>query len=596
MNSEKRYQKIKLLGKGGMGEVWQVHDRQLNRDWAMKLLDSQADFASRQAFASEVAILTKLNHPGIPRIVDKINGAAGVIMDLVEGVTLADYKEGINEERLMEWGMQLLHILTHIHAQGILYLDCKPANIMVDQNGQLHLVDFGIACWKQEQRMTEVHYGTVGFAPPEQYEPGILDERCDIYAFGKTMIALALGVHDGSQLVHLKGSDTALSAGLRMIIDGCVQADIRLRYPNVATLLTDWKKIGRLHQEIGICPKRTQRLITFCIIIGTICYFLSFTQFFQDHQVRKERYATAMREGDYSSAIALDHHRQEPFEQLYEAVFADTLQKQVKSSYTQALQTARRLAIAAVQENDLDLAICDDAFLYRMARDALLSEDEELLMFAETAVNHMEESNLRSLLNQLCQWRKDPLFTAAKLDESSATWMAGAKQDEHFIELGLMAAQLYELHSFALSSDGYKHWQLWMEQLDTHRRKQDSAWMNEDNLRLLYRLKADSYYQYGRYLKNSGHYEQAVAMFTRLSTLEEDMQKEGLADEQIQYQCGNACLYLFQEGGKQMEQLNLLNQAKAYYEAALTVQPDYPQAQRGLEDCRRLLAYWGYEA
>ena len=82
-------------------------------------------------------------------------------------------------------------------------------------------------------------------------------------------------------------------------------------------------------------------------------------------------------------------------------------------------------------------------------------------------------------------------------------------------------------------------------------------------------------------------------MFTRLRELEQEMRKEGLADEQVRYECGNACLYLFQEGEKQMEHLDLLDQAKAYYEAALALQNHYPQAQRGLEDCQRLRDYWG---
>ena len=588
-----RYQKVKLLGRGGMGEVWQVHDRELDCDWAMKLLYPDADPAAQQAFALEIAILTKLNHPGIPRIVDKVAQENGVIMDLVEGISLNRYAQPITEEQLIDWGTQLLHILAHIHERGVLYLDCKPANMMLDENGRLHLVDFGIACWKQRQDREKPHYGTVGFAPQEQYESGILDERCDIYAFGKTLIALSLGIRCGEQLRSLRGSDMLCTQRLRYIIDSCVQEETKRRYPNTATLLDEWEHMCKYGKKVDIGRASSARLMYICLALGTICYLLSFSQWFLDHHSREERFETAMRERNYSLAIHLNPRREEPYEQLYEAVFNDSLQNQAGASSMENLHNARFDALEAMRDHGLDVAICDDEFLYRIARDALLTTDGDLLVMAENAVNHMEESNLRSLLLQLCEWRRQPLFASKEVDKRSATWMMAAKQDEHFIELGLMAVQLYELHSLELSPSGYEHWQLWMEQLDSYRRKQDNEWMNEENLGLLYRIRADSYYQYGRYLKNTGNYEQAVVMFTRLRELEQEMRKEGLADEQVRYECGNACLYLFQEGEKQMEHLDLLDQAKAYYEAALALQNHYPQAQRGLEECQRLRDYWG---
>ncbi len=589
-----RYRKVRLLGKGGMGEVWQVHDQALNCDWAMKLLAETADIHQRQAFALETEILTKLNHPGIPRIVDKLSEPQGVIMDLVSGIPLSQYGKAISETQLIDWGTQLLHILIHIHEQGILYLDCKPDNIMLDENGQLHLVDFGIACWKQNQSQRDLHYGTVGFAPLEQYEAGILDERCDVYAFGKTLISLALGIHHGEHLAQLHGSDTTLSQGLRIILDGCVHEKMRMRYPDMKLLLSDWQRMGNVRQDIKARQKRSKQLLSLCVAIGTICYFLAFSQWFLDQREQAKRFEAAMRDSNYSLAIRLDHNQIEPFVQLYEKTYRDTLKQQKPTdSYMESIQKARYAAIQAVAAHDLNPDICDDDFLYRLARDALLTQDEELLSFAQEMVSHMDQTSLRTLLEQLCQWYKEPLLAVADMEQRYATWMATAKQDDHFIELGLMAAQIYELHSMELSDDGYEHWQLWMEQLDTHRLKQDEGWLSEEYLSLLYRMRADSYYQYGRYLKNRRNYDQAAVMFTKLRELEQAMSKEGLADEQVRYECGNACLYLFQEGEKQMEHLDLLDQAKVYYEAALLLQDDYPQAQRGLKDCQRLLSYWG---
>lgn len=238
-----RYRRITRLEGGGMGEVWVVYDEVSKHERALKLLHAQADAAMKTAFAREIRILSHLHHPCIPCVIEQVNvsGRDGVIMELVKGSSMAwlmrESPHAFTQKTLLDWAEQLLKLLIHIHDQGILYLDLKPEHILLDQNDRLHLIDFGIARFQSEQRDFHEYYGTVGYSPPEQYEKQILDETSDIYAFGKTMIALSLQLSDGSKLRHLRGSDTSLSPRFRHVLDRCVDEQSALRYASARDVL-----------------------------------------------------------------------------------------------------------------------------------------------------------------------------------------------------------------------------------------------------------------------------------------------------------------------------------------------------------------------
>lgn len=593
MDNKQRYRKIDLLGKGGMGEVWLVHDEQLGCYWAMKLLHEDCDADCKQAFEQEIAVLTALQHPAIPRIVDRIleDGRSGVLMDLVEGISLSAYCEVIQESLLLQWAEQLLDILKHIHEQQILYLDLKPENIMLDKNGNLHLIDFGIACFKQHQNPGKQRYGTVGFAPKEQYEAAVLDERCDIYAFGKTMLALATGIFDAKQLPFVTGSDTNLSQGFRLLLDGCVKEDREQRYHDIEAIQHDLKHLHRLHSEISVRKKRQRLWLRGLTVLGSICYLTAALCVFADYQIRKLRYEEALRSRDYETAIAQQLPYSEPYERLYDEIYQQQLLSYKKdNSFITATRMARAYCIRRMQECGLKLRICDDAFLYRLIQDALLSGDESLYGYAQLACEELKDPDQYEFLSLLCTAMKDN-STFTKGEAEAAAWLQKETKHRQFMEWGFLYAQLYELHALELNEQAFRNWQLLSEQLDEYRQRQDLEWMNEDSLRLLYLMKADSYYQYGRYLNSQS--KQGKQAFQKLLTVNEEMKQAGIQDEQILYECGNACLYLFTEGGKQTMQLHWLDQAKLYFEAALRIRADYTLARSGLQDCERLLNYWG---
>jgi serine/threonine-protein kinase len=205
-----RYCIIRHLGTGGMGAVYFAHDPILRRDVAIKQL--QADPITGQLtqeriqaqFQREAQILASLHHPNLPRVTDYFaeENLHYLVMDYIEGQTLQDLlqanPEGLEEAHVLKWADQLLSALEYIHAHHLIHRDIKPANIRHTSEGQIFLVDFGLAKPHDPNnpRTTAMIHGlgTPEYSPPEQYDPAAhTDERSDIYSLGATLYHLLTG-------------------------------------------------------------------------------------------------------------------------------------------------------------------------------------------------------------------------------------------------------------------------------------------------------------------------------------------------------------------------------------------------------------------
>lgn len=210
---QERYHVITHVGKGGMGTVYQAHDMRLvNRLVAVKELDpSQLPPGDRQivlqAFQQEAEILGRLNHPGLTAVYDYFleNGKFYLVMEFVQGETLQQAWERMGrrfaEAQVLAWVQELCDVLAYLHNQQppIIFRDLKPGNIMVQPNGHLKLIDFGIARHFTPGKTSDtVKFGTPGYAAPEQYGQGQTDARSDVYALGVVTHQLLTG-HDPTQ-------------------------------------------------------------------------------------------------------------------------------------------------------------------------------------------------------------------------------------------------------------------------------------------------------------------------------------------------------------------------------------------------------------
>ena len=208
------YDVTSLIGEGGMGQVWQATDTQLNRQVALKILpDAFADDPDRLArFQREAQVLASLNHPNIGTIygLEEAEGTRALVLELVEGPTLADRiaKGPIPLDEALPIAKQIAEALEAAHEAGVIHRDLKPANIKVREDGTVKVLDFGLAKAldtapegdpSQSPTLTAAAtqmgmvIGTAAYMAPEQARGQAVDRRADIWAFGVVLYEMLTG-------------------------------------------------------------------------------------------------------------------------------------------------------------------------------------------------------------------------------------------------------------------------------------------------------------------------------------------------------------------------------------------------------------------
>ena len=229
---DEKYEILREIGRGGMSVVYLAMDTRLNKQWAVKEIrkrgSTKKDEIVVNSLMAEADMMKRLDHPALPRIVDIIDTGVTiyVVMDYIEGESLDRVlkEEGPQpEERVLDWAKQLCDVLGYLHGQKkpIIYRDMKPGNVMLKPEGNIKIIDFGIAReYKEHSTQDTTVLGTKGYAPPEQYT-GQTDARSDIFALGVTMHQLLTGVvpQSGEPIIPVRQWDHNLSEGIEAIIN-----------------------------------------------------------------------------------------------------------------------------------------------------------------------------------------------------------------------------------------------------------------------------------------------------------------------------------------------------------------------------------------
>jgi len=203
------------IGAGGMGEVYRATDTKLNRDVALKVLPEEfAKDTTRMArFRREAQLLASLNHPNIAAIygLEEENGVQAIALELVEGPTLSDrIKQGaIPLDEALNIAKQIVEALESAHEQGVIHRDLKPANVKVREDGQVKVLDFGLAKALEGELTQEeignsptlsvaatragVILGTAAYMSPEQARGQKADKRSDVWSFGVVLFEMLTG-------------------------------------------------------------------------------------------------------------------------------------------------------------------------------------------------------------------------------------------------------------------------------------------------------------------------------------------------------------------------------------------------------------------
>ena len=272
---QNRYKIESLLGQGGWGAVYRASyvSFELGRIFgpycALKEMKPSCDIpvSSEQLlemFEGEAQILVQLKHEHIPRITDYFHegGRYYLVMEFIEGKDLADLMKDnggrpFPEEKVLQWGIEVCQVLDYLHTRKpvpFIFRDLKPANIVLDKNGKITVIDFGITRIFNPSDPNNFKLGTPGYSPPEQYR-GMEDPRADIYALGVTLYYLLSGRDPAEekpftfQDMPLRTINPLVSRELEDIVMRAVQNDVNRRFQHsseILELMTSlyWKSIS----------------------------------------------------------------------------------------------------------------------------------------------------------------------------------------------------------------------------------------------------------------------------------------------------------------------------------------------------------------
>jgi len=316
IQSISRFNILRVLGEGGMGKVYLAEDRQLHRKLVLKVLPKE--IASNkiliERFKREARASAGLKHPNIVTVYDLNRYEAGhyIAMEYIDGIALSDLLEEreLSVNKVIDIAIQVCRGLRSAHQAGIIHRDIKPANIMIDKEGWVKILDFGLAKLAGIRRLTKygVRMGTIPYMAPEQLRGEDVDKRADIFSLGVVLYQLLThrlpfkGETENQVMYSIAHGEpepmarykTGVTDGLQRIIDKALDKDRSMRYQHVDDLLSDLKrekkyslstgsrkqnsKQGRLEETIRIRTMDTENLGARprqLVILASIFFFVA---------------------------------------------------------------------------------------------------------------------------------------------------------------------------------------------------------------------------------------------------------------------------------------------------------------------------------
>ena len=261
-----RYDIIEELGKGGMGKVYRVEDTKIREEIALKLIKPEisTDEKTITRFRNELKVARRISHRHVCRMFDlgDDNGTHYITMEYIDGEDLKNLIRRVGRldtDTVIKIAKQICEGLSEAHRLGVIHRDLKPANIMIDRDGNVRIMDFGIARFLRTEGITGsgVMIGTPEYMSPEQAEAGEIDHRSDIYSLGILLYEMVTGalpfVGDSAISIALKHKTEApsdprmhnakASDDLCGLILKCLQKEKEQRFQNVDELLSEFRNI-----------------------------------------------------------------------------------------------------------------------------------------------------------------------------------------------------------------------------------------------------------------------------------------------------------------------------------------------------------------
>ncbi len=247
-----RYEVVEILGKGGNGIVYKVREKNSDRILAVKETTLECE-ESRKCMEKETEMLKMCFHPALPVVVESFwqENNHYLVMEYVEGVTLKEYVKRcgrLSTDKMLEFASGIGEVLNYLHSrsQPVIYGDLKPENIIITEEEQVRLIDFGTAVHEQDE--STGCYASPGYAAPEQLKGRLPDIRSDIYSFGALMHYMLTG--EDPQLPPytrraLSECDIAISKGMDKVISKALKCQPEQRYQNIISVLKDLQQFSK---------------------------------------------------------------------------------------------------------------------------------------------------------------------------------------------------------------------------------------------------------------------------------------------------------------------------------------------------------------
>ncbi len=294
-----RYEVIRLIGTGGMADVYLAKCSQLGRKVAIKVLKNTEDEFAKETFIRESKAIAKLSHPNIVQVYDffEEDGKQCIVMEYIQGESLKTLIKNENkiftEQEVLEIGLKLSKALDHAHINGVVHSDIKPDNIIIDQYLEPRITDFGIAkLISDESHQTKQLYGSPRYSSPEQVQGKVIDERTDVYSLGVVLYELANNKMpfpaDTDEVINFKLSNLPivnpkninpeLSDAFNELLNRCLYSDKLDRYASmryisdeISKILEDNKIEDTIDKKINKIPKNNKVAL---VAIGTAIFGL----------------------------------------------------------------------------------------------------------------------------------------------------------------------------------------------------------------------------------------------------------------------------------------------------------------------------------
>lgn len=447
-----KYEILTEIGRGGMSIVYLAMDKRLNKQWAVKEIkkigDEKKDEVVVNSLLVEANLMKKLDHPNLPRIVDIIDNDVTIfiVLDYIEGESLdkklAEYGAQ-PEELVVAWSKQLCDAFLYLHSlkPPIIYRDMKPANVMLKPDGNLKIIDFGIAREYKVQNLADTTVlGTKGYAPPEQYS-GQTDARSDIFALGMTMHHLLTGIdpRTGDSYVSVRQWNPDISEGIEFIIDKCVEPAAENRYQNCQELLYDLEHPELITKDYKKKQKRKLRLfiasaiMTFmCLISGIACNRVSSSMNNNNYDVLVSTTAASSIENkvlNYKKAIEIYPEKIDAYIKLLEAYEDEGQFSKVENDEFLALYNQNKDSFDTTSNDfaELNYKIGMMYFNYYTDSDGNYSFSTRVQKaysflaenYENASVTTFEQQQMSDCYYQICSFYKKYILSASTVEEAS---------------------------------------------------------------------------------------------------------------------------------------------------------------------------------